>query len=83
MMYLSLISDLSSTHRYQGLSVVLLLSCLWLGLSGIFDLLFGHYILGSSWDRFLLDYQARLRRILILFSLAVAIASLAIVWLGF
>lgn len=72
----------SLTQGYLGLGVLLLLSCLWLGLSGLFDLLFGHFILGTSWERFLVDYQVRLSRIAIFVLVVAAISCLAIVGLG-
>lgn len=85
MRYLSSISSLMSSPVTQigtirGLGIVFILACLWMGLSGLFDLLLGHYTLGASWDRFSIDTQARLARVLVFVLLAAAIASAALLW---
>ncbi|MBD2577269.1 hypothetical protein [Oscillatoria sp. FACHB-1406] len=82
MRYLSSISSLMSSPVSQsgtirGLGIVFILGCLWMGLSGLFDLLLGHYTLGASWDRFSIHVQARLGRVLVFVLLVAAIASAA------
>lgn len=83
MRYLSSISSLMSSPVSQsgtirGLGIVFILACLWMGLSGLFDLLLGHYTLGASWDRFSINTQARLGRVLVFVLVAVAIALVAL-----
>jgi hypothetical protein len=39
------------------LTNVLIVSCFWVGLTVLFEFVFGHYVLGNSWDVLLADYR--------------------------
>lgn len=65
---------------YAWFSFLLIISCLWVGLAGIFELIFGHYLLGDSWDEVLTTWQNWLTRIWLVILLVAAILPLILSW---
>ncbi|MDJ0901924.1 MAG: hypothetical protein QNJ55_24300 [Xenococcus sp. MO_188.B8] len=63
------------------LSSALLVSCFWIGLTILFEFVFGHYVLGNSWEVLIADYRIWQGRLWLLILLSEAILPLTIAWL--
>jgi hypothetical protein len=67
-------AEIYAIQGYQLYSILLVISCLWLELSETFELVFGHYILGSNWDTLLQKSQTKQNQIWSFLLLTAAIA---------
>lgn len=59
-----------------GLGDLLVVGAMWLAMTVAFELLFGHYVVGHSWERLFADYNILEGRIWALVLLAVFLAPL-------
>ncbi len=60
-------------HLQATIRQYLLLGLLWLVLTILFEFIFGHYIMGHSWDKLLADYNLLQGRIWVLVPIATAL----------
>lgn len=63
------------------LTSALFVSCFWVSLTILFEFVFGHYVLGNSWDVLLADYRIWQGRLWSLVLISEAIAPLMMGWL--
>ena len=56
-------------------------SCFWISLTILFEFVFGHYVLGNSWEVLIADYRIWQGRLWLLILLSDAIAPLTMAWL--
>jgi hypothetical protein len=59
----------------------LFVSCFWVSLTILFEFVFGHYILGNSWEVLLADYRIWQGRLWSLVLICEAIAPVTLAWL--
>ena len=60
------------------LTSALFVSCFWISLTILFEFVFGHYVLGNSWEVLIADYRIWQGRLWFLILLSEAIAPLSI-----
>jgi len=53
--------------KIESLKNAFLIGAIWLGLTILFEFGFGHYIMGNSWEKLLLDYNLAVGRVWSLF----------------
>ena len=69
------------TKGETWLTSALLVSCFWIGLTILFEFVFGHYVLGNSWEVLIADYQIWQGRLWLLILISEGIAPLSMAWL--
>ena len=69
------------TRGELWLTSALFVSCFWIGLTILFEFVFGHYVLGNSWEILIADYRIWQGRLWLLILLSDAIAPLSMAWL--
>ncbi len=63
------------------LTNALIVSCFWVGLTILFEFVFGHYVLKTSWEVLLADYRIWQGRLWSLVLISEAIAPVIMGWL--
>lgn len=71
----------NATRGETWLTSALFVSCFWVGLTILFEFVFGHYVLGNSWEVLIADYQIWQGRLWLLILISEAIAPVTMAWL--
>ena len=71
----------NATRGDTWLASALFVSCFWIGLTLLFEFVFGHYVLGNSWEVLIADYRIWQGRLWLLILISEAIAPVTIAWL--
>ena len=71
----------NATRGEAWLTSALFVTCFWLGLTILFEFVFGHYVFGNSWEVLLADYRIWQGRLWLLVLITEAIAPVTIAWL--
>ncbi len=71
----------NATRGETWLASALFVSCFWLGLTILFEFVFGHYVLRNSWEVLIADYRIWRGRLWLLVLISDAIAPVTIAWL--
>ena len=69
------------TRGETWLTSALFVSCFWIGLTILFEFVFGHYVLRNSWAVLIADYRIWQGRLWLSILLSEAIAPLTMAWL--
>ncbi len=69
------------TKGETWLTSALFVSCFWVSLTILFEFVFGHYVLGNSWEVLIADYRIWQGRLWLLILLSEAIAPVIMAWL--
>lgn len=68
------------TRGVEWAGEALAVGILWLGLTIVFEFIFGHFVLGSPWERLIADYRIWQGRLWILVLVADLVAPLLMGW---
>ena len=71
----------NTTRGDTWLTSALFVSCFWIGLTILFEFVFGHYVLGNSWEVLIVDYRIWQGRLWLLVLITEAITPVTIAWL--
>jgi hypothetical protein len=69
------------TRSDLWLTSALFVSCFWVGLTVLFEFVFGHYVLGNSWEVLLADYRIWQGRLWSLVLISEATAPVITAWI--
>ena len=70
----------NATRGEIWLTNALFVSCFWVSLTILFEFVFGHYVLGNSWEVLLADYRIWQGRLWLLVLISEAIAPVTMAW---